>query len=96
MTAIKLDNGYFIEVDELNSTLKQHYKGKTKKGEEKDAERIIGYYSKPTDAMERFVVLNRLDKMNGMTLSMDEYIDTLKKADKEIKEFLAELKGGAT
>ena len=96
MTVIELNNGYFIEVDEMNSTLKQKYIGPSKKtGEKKDAERIIGYYSKPTDAMERFVVLNRLDKMDGMTLSMDEYIDALKKADKDVKDFLSEMRGGS-
>lgn len=38
---IELINGYFIEVDELNHTLKQRYQGETKDGEKKPAERII-------------------------------------------------------
>ena len=94
MTKIELQDGYFIEVDELNATLKQRYIGKKKTGEEKESERTIGYYSKPVDAIERFVVLNRLDKMDGMTLSLTEYLEALKKADKEVLEFLAEMKKG--
>lgn len=35
MTTINLTNGYFIEIDDLNYTLKQRYKGKTKDGEER-------------------------------------------------------------
>ena len=92
MTKIELRDGYFIEVDEMNATLKQKYIGKDKNGNEKEAEKIIGYYSKPTDAMERFVVLNRTDKMDGMELSIGEYADELKKADKEVLEFLQALK----
>ena len=92
MTKIELREGYFIEVDEMNATLKQKYTGKTKEGDEKECEKTIGYYSKPTDAMERFVVLNRTDKMQGMELSIGEYVDELKKADKEVLEFLQTLK----
>ena len=89
MTKIELREGYFIEVDEMNATLKQRNTGKKKDGGEKESEKIIGYYSKPTDALERFVVLNRIDKMEGMELSIGEYVNELKKADKEVLEFLA-------
>ena len=42
---IELINDYFIEVDELNHTLKKRYMGTNKKtGEKKPAEKIIGYY----------------------------------------------------
>ena len=92
MTKIELREGYFIEVDEMNATLKQRYTGKKKDGGEKKSEKIIGYYSNPTDALERFVVLNRTDKMDGMELSIGEYVNELKKADKEVFEFLANRK----
>lgn len=41
---IELINDYYIEVDELNHTLKQRYMGKNKDGVEKECERIIGYF----------------------------------------------------
>ena len=93
MTTIELKNGYFIEVDDLNSTLKQRYIGKTKNGEDKECEKIIGYFNKPIDALERFVRLNRLDAMEGMKLSLDEYVEALKKADREVIEFLGNFRG---
>lgn len=93
MTTIELKNGYFIEVDDLNSTLKQRYLGKTKDGKDKEVEKIIGYFNKPIDALERFLRLNRLDEMEGMKLSLDEYIKALKEADREVMEFLSNFRG---
>lgn len=94
MNNIELRDGYYIEVDEMNATLKQRYIGKTKTGEDKESERIYGFYSKPTDALKRFVVLNRLDKMDGTSLSISEYVNELVKADTEVMEFLQTLKIG--
>lgn len=91
MTKIELRDGYFIEVDEMNATLKKRYIGKSKDGVEKEMVKTIGYYPKPIDAIERFICLNRLDKMDGMELSISEYVNELKKADKEVIEFLKQM-----
>lgn len=91
MTVIDLRDGYFIEVDEMNSTLKQRYQGKTKDGQAKEAERTIGYYPKPVDALKRFVEINRADKMDNMRLYISEYVKELKKADAELMIFLKEM-----
>ena len=42
MTTINLKNGYYIEIDPLNYTLRQKYTGETKSGEKKDAFRTRG------------------------------------------------------
>ena len=91
MNIIELRDGYYIEIDEMNATLRQRYDGKTKEGEKKDAERTIGYYSTPREALKRFVALNRLDKMDGTSLSISEYVKELVKADAEVMNFLSEL-----
>ena len=46
MTKIRIEllDDYFIDVDELNHTLKKRYVGEDKKGNKKDAEKIIGYF----------------------------------------------------
>lgn len=94
MTTIKLKNGYFVEVDEMNSTLKQKFTGKKKDGTEKESEKVIGYFKKPVDAIERFIKLNRLDEMEGVELSVGEYLKALKKADTDVLQWLKEnLKG---
>ena len=94
MAKIELFNGYYIEVDDMNCTLRQRYIGEKKTGEKKDAERTLGYYKTVTDALERLFCLNRLDKMDGMELSLTEYINAIKKADSEVMWFLQGLQIG--
>ena len=53
MVEIKLQDGYFIEVDPLNYTLRQRYSGKTKDGESKESVRTHGYYGSIRQAVER-------------------------------------------
>lgn len=91
MATIELRDGYFIELDDMNSTLKKRYIGKNKDGVEKEMVKTIGYYPKPIDAIERFICLNRLDKIEGMELSISEYVNELKQADKEVIEFLKQI-----
>ena len=83
---IELINGYFIEVDELNHTLKQRYQGETKDGEKKSAERIIGYYPSVRACVERIVKLIPLDENDGKVISMREYVDEVEKAFKRVSE----------
>lgn len=92
MTKIELFNGYYIEIDDMNCTLRQRYIGEKKTGEKKDAERTLGYFKTVTDAIERLFCLNRLDKTNDMELSLCEYINAIKKADSEVMEFLQKFK----
>lgn len=83
---IELIDGYFIEVDELNHTLKQRYQGKTKDGEKKSAERTIGYYPSIRACVERIVKLIPLDENDGKVISMREYVDEVEKAFKRVSE----------
>lgn len=83
---IKLIDGYFIEVDELNHTLKQRYQGETKDGEKKDAERIIGYFSNVKGCVERVVRLIPLDENDGKVISMREYAEAIEKAFERVSE----------
>lgn len=84
MITIDLFDGFFIEVDDLNYTLKQRYEGKDKKGNVKDAERIIGYYTNVKDAVERFARLDTVGENNGRVISLLEYA---KEAEKTFERF---------
>lgn len=44
MTRIYLKNGYYIEVDTMNYTLKREYIGKDKDGNVKNAVKACGYF----------------------------------------------------
>lgn len=80
---IKLSNGYYIEIDPLNFTLKQTYEGKRKTGDKKEAERLIGYYGNIEDALESFLKHNQIDFMEELNVSMDlnTYLKSVQEAN---------------
>ena len=82
---IELINGYFIEVDELNHTLKQTYTGEDKEGNPKECERIIGYFPDVQACVERLFRLVALDEADNAVISLKEYTKCIDKAYSKIK-----------
>lgn len=84
MFKIVLTDDVFIEVDNLNATLKQIRTGK--KG--KPFESIQGYFapSALSKAIERAVRLVTADKMEGLSISLNEYISCLNKVSTDVSE----------
>ena len=83
---IILTDGYYIQIDPLNYTLYQSYKGKSKKGDPIEGRRTIGYYGKLEHAIERYLELAQLDKIPGTLNSLPEYIGAIKTANKATVE----------
>lgn len=83
MTTINLTNGYFIEIDDLNHTLKQRYKGKTKDSKERDGVRTHGYYGNLNHALKAFVKLNQIDCMADTAVTMGEYVKRIEEINSE-------------
>lgn len=94
MTTINLTNGYFIEVDDLNHTLKQRYKGKKKDGEERDGIRTHGYYGNLNHALTAFVKLNQIDCMADTAVTMGEYVRRIEEINNEAVKGLERALGG--
>lgn len=85
---IELINGYFIEVDELNHTLKQTYTGEDKDGNKKEGcERVIGYFPDVQACLERLFRLVALDETDKAVISLKEYAECIDKAYSKIKEW---------
>ena len=82
---IELINGYFIEVDELNHTLKQTYTGEDKEGNPKECERTIGYFPNVQACLERLFRLVALDETDKSVISIKEYAECIDKAYLKIK-----------
>lgn len=80
MTIINLKNGYYIEIDPLNYTLKQKYIGKTKSGEEKEAVKTLGYYGTMGQAIEEYIRSACRDVTDGETMELKEYAATVDQA----------------
>ena len=91
---IELTNGYYIEIDELNHTLKQEYVGKDKDRNSKVSVRVIGYYGKLEHAVDRFVSCNQIGIIGQKSVSMKDYVkmveDINKKAVNDIMSVLRE------
>jgi hypothetical protein len=90
MTTIKLINGYFVEVDPFNYTLKRKYMVKNKDGIERECTKLIGYYSKLEHVIARVIELEELYHMDGLELEMREYVDMVKKSNRCSVEALME------
>lgn len=90
---IELLRGYFIEVDEMNHTLKQRYIGEVKDTKEKkESERLIGYYPNVRACLERIVDLIAIDVCEHEQITMNDYIKALDKSLKEVKAFYDRMK----
>lgn len=79
MTTITLKNGYYIEIDPLNYTLRQKYTGETKSGEKRDAFRTLGHFGNMESAIRKYIELTRLDVLDGERLTLEEYVDSIQK-----------------
>ena len=89
-----LSNGYFIEIDSFNHTLKQKQVGKNKKGEEREYERVIGYFSSLENAVERYLLHIQSDSMEDVPLTLDEYLTHVKESNKKaVREIVSLVKG---
>ena len=95
MTRIDLgSNGYFIESDQLNHTLKQTYTYKNKGGDEKETERVCGYYGSFEHAVWGFLKRSQLDDMDGLSLNLDEFVKSIEESNKAaVSAFKALLEG---
>ena len=83
MTAINLTNGYYIEIDGLNHTLKKKYIAERKDDKAKyQAEKVCGYYNNLAGAVEKFVRLNQIDLMKQEALEMEEYVKRIEEINK--------------
>ncbi len=79
MTTITLKNGYYIEIDQLNYTLRQKYTGETKSGEKRDAFRTLGHFGNMETAIRKYIELTWLEVLDGERLTLEEYVDSIQK-----------------
>ena len=85
---IKLDQDFYIEVDSLNHTLKQKYKGETRDGEAKQAERVIGYYPDVEQCVERYLEERQKLLSPDKAMTMREYVNLVRKSNKDAVEVI--------
>lgn len=79
MTTITLKNGYYIEIDPLNYTLRQKYTGETKSGEKKEAFRTLGHFGNIESVIRKYIELAQLDVLDGERMTLEEYVESIQK-----------------
>lgn len=91
---IELTDGYYIEIDEYNHTLKRKYVGKDKDGVDKIQEKVYGFYNKLSGAVEGFIKHNQLAKSPYKVASLREYVKNIEELNKiAICDITSVLKG---
>lgn len=90
---IKLDNDFHIDVDELNHTLKQKYQAKTRDGEDREAERVIGYFPSVEACVEKYIDIRQKLLKPDRVVTLREYVNLVKKSNNEAIKSLKKLLG---
>lgn len=91
--SVELMNGYFVEIDPLNHTLKKRYIGQDKNGISKPSEKVIGYYGNMEQAVKGFVKHNQLDDLGDIRVDFFKYVKLIDEANmRAVKEIKKELK----
>ena len=85
---ISLINGFYIETDNRNFTLKQKYIGKRKDGTKKEAVKIISHCGSLEQALELFLRINQVPKEAKMAVDLMSYADFIKQSNKEAVQAL--------
>ena len=81
---ISLINGYYIEVNNRNFTLRQKYVGTSKDGAKKEYSKIISHCGSLEQALELFLRINQVPKEDKMAVDLMAYANYIKQSNKEV------------
>lgn len=85
---IILINGYYIETDNRNFTLKQKYIGTRKDGTKKESVKIISHCGSMEQALDLFLRINQVPKEAKMAVDLMEYAYFIEQSNKEAVQAL--------
>ena len=85
---ITLINGFYIETDNRNFTLKQKYIGTRKDGTKKEAVKIISHCCSLEQALETFLRLNQIPHGSKLAVDLIEYVNLAERSNKEAVQAL--------
>ena len=80
---INLINGFYIETDNRNFTLKQKYIGTRKDGTKKESFKIISHCGSLEQAIETFLRLNQIPHDSKLAVDLMEYANHIEQSNKE-------------
>ena len=80
---INLINGFYIETDNRNYTLKQKYIGTRKDGTKKESVKIISHCGSMEQALELFLRINQVPKEAKIAVDLMSYASLVEQSNKE-------------
>ena len=80
---INLINGFYIETDNRNFTLKQKYTGTRKDGTKKESVKIISHCGSLEQALELFLRINQVPKEAKIAVDLISYASLVEQSNKE-------------
>ena len=80
---IILINGFYIETDNRNFTLKQKYIGTRKDGTKKDSVKIISHCGSLEQALDLFLRINQVPKEAKIAVDLMAYANYIEQSNKE-------------
>ena len=89
---IKLDKDFYIDIDDMNHTLKQKYMRKSKDGEEKEAERVLGYFPDVEACVEEYLDARQKLLTPDKAVTLREYVNLVKKSNNAAVKAIKQLK----
>ena len=85
---INLINGFYIETDNRNFTLKQKYIGTRKDGTKKESVKIISHCGSLEQALDLFLRINQVPKDAKLSVDLMEYANYIEQSNKEAVQAL--------
>ena len=80
---ISLINGYYIETDNRNFTLRKRYIGTKKDGTKKESVKIISHCGSLEQALELFLRINQVPKEAKLSVDLMEYANHIEQSNKD-------------
>ena len=80
---INLINGFYIDTDNRNFTLKQKYIGTRKDGTKKEAVKIISHCGSLEQALDLFLRINQVPKEAKMAVDLMYYANYIEQSNKD-------------
>ena len=85
---INLINGFYIETDNRNFTLKQKYTGTRKDGTKKESVKIISHCGSLEQALDLFLRINQVPKEAKIAVDLIAYANYIEQSNKEAVQAL--------
>ena len=80
---INLINGFYVETDNRNFTLKQKYIGTRRDGTKKESVKIISHCGSLEQALETFLRMNQIPQDSKIAVDLMEYLNLVERSNKE-------------